>query len=449
MSKPADLASQAAARSGADICITTVEDTVRSDLRWANDQLHLNSQVTVRKLTVHSYLRCPGGYRLGMVTRPWTDRWAEAVAEADRLAPAGPLFDEEVSRRTPSSGDSDAQKPEAALGLVRSVFDALSPRGATSWTGYATSEHTVRGLASSLGWRHTADIRRSHCELQGRRHGASAWAAQTTDRVWGIDVAALRDEVERRLVWGRNRFAVPAARYDVVLEPSCVADLMLHLYWNLGAVDAAAGKTPFGDLHGGVRLGEPVADPAISLRSDPGDTRFPVPDVVATLESGSNRSVFDNGWPILPTDWISNGRLQNLPASRAEADRMGLAFAPLCDNLILDHNAGQGTSADLVTSLRDGLLITSLWYTRDVDPSRLEVTGLTRDGVYRIRDGEITGQVQNFRFNESSAGILQRVIGAGASEVCFGREGGTAGVATIMPALTIRGFRLTAETQAL
>ena len=68
---------------------------------------------------------------------------------------------------------------------------------------------------------------------------------------------------------------------------------------------------------------------------------------------------------------------------------------------------------DMVAATERGLLLTTLWYIREVDPTTLLLTGLTRDGVYLVEDGEVTGAVNNFRFNESPLDLLRRVRGRG------------------------------------
>ena len=83
-----------------------------------------------------------------------------------------------------------------------------------------------------------------------------------------------------------------------------------------------------------------------------------------------------------------------------------------------------GTTDDLVAGIDRGLLLTCLWYIREVDPQTLLLTGLTRDGVYLVEDGEVTGEVNNFRFNESPVDLLGRFTEASATVPGFSREWG-------------------------
>jgi predicted Zn-dependent protease len=109
---------------------------------------------------------------------------------------------------------------------------------------------------------------------------------------------------------------------------------------------------------------------------------------------------------------------------RAGAARSGARFAGLIDNLVLRVPGATATTDDLVSTTARGLLLTSLWYIREVDPSTLLLTGLTRDGVYLVEDGKIMGGVNNFRFNESPVDLLARTIEVGATVRTRGRESG-------------------------
>ena len=99
--------------------------------------------------------------------------------------------------------------------------------------------------------------------------------------------------------------------------------------------------------------------------------------------------------------------------------------------------------ADMVAGTERGLLLTTLWYIRVVDPTVLLLTGLTRDGVYLVEDGEVTAAVDhNFRFNESPLDLLRRATQVGASEVTLPREWGDWATRAAMPPLRIPDFHM-------
>ena len=120
--------------------------------------------------------------------------------------------------------------------------------------------------------------------------------------------------------------------------------------------------------------------------------------------------MFDNGLPLGPTDWISDGVLSALIQTRYSARLTGLPVTPAIDNLIFETSspgAAQPGRDDRQHRARP--LLTCLWYIREVDPQTLLLTGLTRDGVYLVENGEVAGAVNNFRFNESPVGMLGRL----------------------------------------
>jgi predicted Zn-dependent protease len=102
----------------------------------------------------------------------------------------------------------------------------------------------------------------------------------------------------------------------------------------------------------------------------------------------------------------------------------------------------------MVARTERGLLLTCLWYIREVDPATLLLTGLTRDGVYLVENGEVTGAVNNFRFNESPVDLLNRVTEAGRTERCLPREWSDWFTRAAMPPLRVSGFNMSSVSQA-
>ena len=128
----------------------------------------------------------------------------------------------------------------------------------------------------------------------------------------------------------------------------------------------------------------------------------------------------------------------------------GQPTTPAIDNLVLAVDGATGSVEDLVADLDDGLLLTCLWYIREVDPQTMLLTGLTRDGVYRVRGGEIVGAVNNFRFNESPLDLLRRFTAASATVPSFSREWGDDYFSrTATPALRVPDFNMSSVSQAL
>jgi len=147
------------------------------------------------------------------------------------------------------------------------------------------------------------------------------------------------------------------------------------------------------------------------------------------------------------TSWLSEGRLSELMRDRAWAARTGQSPAPPIDNLILD-GGGHASLAEMIANTERGLLLTCLWYIREVDPEQLLLTGLTRDGVYLVENGAVTGAVNNFRFNESPVDLLRRVTEVGRAEPTLPREWNDFFTRTVMPPVRVPDFHMSTVSQA-
>ena len=116
--------------------------------------------------------------------------------------------------------------------------------------------------------------------------------------------------------------------------------------------------------------------------------------------------------------------------------------------LIMTAPGASASLSDMIASTRRGLLLTCLWYIRQVDPQTLLLTGLTRDGVYLVESGEVVGAVNNFRFTESPVGMLGRVVEAGVTSRTLPREWGDYFNRAAMPPLRVDGFNMSSVSQA-
>ena len=108
---------------------------------------------------------------------------------------------------------------------------------------------------------------------------------------------------------------------------------------------------------------------------------------------------------------------------------------------------GTTSTPDMIKQVKRGLLITRFWYIREVDPQTVLLTGLTRDGVFLIEDGEIVKPVHNFRFNESPVAMLNKVVALGPAVRAYGEE--TIGIPTAVPTLLVDGFTLSSVSDAV
>ena len=119
------------------------------------------------------------------------------------------------------------------------------------------------------------------------------------------------------------------------------------------------------------------------------------------------------------------------------------------DNVLAGVEGRSGTLDELAARVGDGLLVTCLWYIREVDAQSLLLTGLTRDGVYVVRDGQVIGAAGNFRFNDSPLGMLDRIADAGSPVDCLPREWADWFTRTRVAPLAIEDFNLSTASEAV
>jgi predicted Zn-dependent protease len=276
----------------------------------------------------------------------------------------------------------------------------------------------------------------------------STWAGAGTSWFDDVEIEALHDRLVTRLGWAERRVDLAAGRYEAVLPPDATADLMVVLSHALSGRDAEDGRSAFSAPGGGTKLGQVLSSLPFHLRSDPEEPGLECAPFVVATASGTDVSVFDNGLPIGRTAWVDQGRLEALEYHRAAAARSGnVAVAP-GDNLVLELPGASGGLDEMISRTERGLLLTCLWYIREVDPVTLLVTGLTRDGVYLVEGGEVVGAVNNFRFNESPIDVLARTTEAGGTVRALSREWGDWQSRTAMPALRVADFNMSSVSPA-
>jgi predicted Zn-dependent protease len=333
--------------------------------------------------------------------------------------------------------------------------------------GFAEFGVSTLYLGSSTGVRLAHSQPTGAVNLVGRSvdGSRSAWTGAGSERLGDVSFAVMEEELWRRLEWARRPVSLEAGRYEVILPPSGVADLMGSLcFYGLGGQDAEDGRTVFsatggstGTGAGATRVGEQLSSVPFTLYSDPFEPGLECLPFVACGSSDADTSVFDNGLPMGRIDWIRDGRLAHLRHHRAGAARSGVEVAPYIDNLVLRDGTGAGDGAgagaavtvdDMVARTERGLLLTCLWYIREVDPATLLLTGLTRDGVYVVEDGAVVGAANNFRFNESPVDLLARATEVGTPVRSLGREFGEYLNRTIMPPLRIPDYNMSSVSQA-
>ena len=342
-------------------------------------------------------------------------------------APAAPLprvrgrFDEATAAASPQ------RRAEAAAALVGRLRAGQEAAGAVATTA---SEVAV---ATTAGARHHALTTRAAISTVVMGPGSSGHAEDAAIGLDGVDPAALGEEAASTCERSTDPGDVEPGVMEVVLGPSAVMTLMEWLALTTFSAKAQQeGRSAFAE-----RMGEAVASELVSIADDP------VADGVIGLPFD------DEGTPCATVELIRDGVATGVVHDRATAAAAGVAptgqglpapnpWGPLARHLVLEP--GGASTEDLVAGVDRGLYVTRFWYTRAVNPKQTRVTGMTRDGTFRIEDGRLGPPVRNLRFNESILDALASCDGVGSTlRTCSDELGDTR-----VPALRLRRFSFTA-----
>jgi predicted Zn-dependent protease len=454
-----EIVERALAASTADDQITFVVESSEANVRWASNSLTTNGTMRSRQVVVISFVDGGSGMAAGTVSRTGTPDIATLVAASERAArDAGPAEDAVplVSEKPPGCGDWDAEPAQTSIEVFTDFAPALGQafgeardRGELLF-GFAEHQMETTYLGSSTGLRLRYDQPTGRVELNGKSpdFSRSVWAGTGTRDFRDVCVPDLAADVARKMAWSQRRVELPAGRYETLLSPSAVSDLMIYLYWTMEARDADEGRNVFAKPGGGNRVGERLAELPLTLRSDPSAPGLEAAPFQVVGASSGTASVFDNGMATPAVEWISEGVLANLIRPRAWALKTTAPATAAVDNLILDDPTATASLEEMLAATDRGLLLTTLWYIREVDPQTLLLTGLTRDGVFLVENGEVTGAVNNFRFNESPVDLLGRAVQAGRTERTLPREWNDWFTRTAMPALRVPDFNMSSVSPA-
>jgi predicted Zn-dependent protease len=260
----------------------------------------------------------------------------------------------------------------------------------------------------------------------------SGWAGGEHNDWNQVDIAAISQRAIEKAKLSRNPVAIEPGRYTVILEPQAVGDLVQRFGAYVAARTADEGRSPFSKQGGGNKIGEKIVDERVTLMADPFDPR-----VLAQPFDGE-------GFPLGKQVFVENGVLKTLYYSRFWAQKQGKTPTGAPTSFIM--SGGDTTVEDMIRSTERGVLVTRLFYLREVDPRTILYTGLTRDGTFLVENGKISKAIKNFRFNESPLFMLNNLEALGRPI----RLGGTeAGGAVVVPAIKVRDFNFTSLSDAV
>lgn len=423
----------------ADGAELSLRESETLQLRSANNDITSNGAVERFQLGISVHY----GKRSASIEINQADEAAirDAVKKVQEMAKLAPEDPEHLPPVTPGdfltpvtySEATAAMSPEEALAALRPVIEQSRRAGIDS-AGYLERPVSSSVLANTNGLFLHEESTGVNFSLTARaaEGRGSGWAGTQVTDVSDLDLAPVGDRAIQKALDSRHAKARNAGRTTVVLEAPGVRDLLSILLWNLGRRSYDEGRSFLNGLVGeeGEPTGRQLFGETATLFSDP-------------LYAAAPCGVHSGGIPRERTVWIENGTLNQLTVPRYWAQRNGIDPVPGPGNLIL---AGEGKSTgELIAGVEDGVLITRLWYLRQVDPRTLLYTGLTRDGTFAIKDGKIDGPVNNFRFNESPVNVLRQIVASGKPESVPGSESNSP---AHIPALVVENFNLSSVSDA-
>jgi predicted Zn-dependent protease len=371
-----------------------------------------------------------------------TVRRAEAIAETapadpEYVAPLGPQPYPEIQAFYQESARArSAQLLPAVKTVIRSAMEKkVNSFGYYDVTTEAQAVATKQGL---FGYhRHTwADYSVTARTPDGTGSGWAQDAAPALSRIQPDRVGATAIE---KCLTSQNPQPLDPGRYTVILEPAALQEMLQFLAFSLGARAADEGRSFLSKAGGGNRKGEKVFGENVTLLSDPFHPRtpgFPWSGGGGFLFGGGGAA---GGWiPAEKTVWIEKGVVKNLFYDRYWAERTEQKPTPFPTSVIMEGSTA--TREELIRSTERGLLVTRFWYIRFLQPQTVQLTGLTRDGLFYIEKGKIKNPVMNFRWNESVVHLLNS-IEAMTPAVPVGND--------VLPTVKVREFNFSSLSDAV
>lgn len=315
--------------------------------------------------------------------------------------------------------------------------------------GIYSSSHVVEGIFNSRGLADWYEQTLAEASITILGDTSSGWQKVNSPNVAELDHAGAAWIAAEKALASQSPRELPPGKYTVILEPSAVLDAVGFMFWDFGGSALLEQRSFLND-----RIGTQLFGTNITVWDD----------VYHPLQCGVP---FDGeGMKRHRLKLIENGVVHAVTYSRSNAQRMrhsalggnvgpitatGHGFslpneigeAPL-NMVFVVPDAGQALTVEqMVSSTERGILVTRLWYIREVDPYEKILTGMTRDGTFLVEDGKIVGGIRNFRFNESLIHMLQNVEAMGKPVRASGEES----MDMVVPAMKVRDFNFTETTK--
>ena len=338
---------------------------------------------------------------------------------------------QKVSRFFSATAETSPQDRAKAVTRVCKMADKHKQTAA----GIFASGSASSVMANSKGLRARYENTHSEFSVTILEENSSGWAKSNSPDIRKLDTEELAERAAAAAAGSRAPREIPAGRYTTILSPSAVLDLVGFLFYDFAGTAVHDKRSC---LTG--RLGKKLFGDNITIWDD----------AYHPLQSGAPYD--GEGVPRQKVLLVERGVPKNLVYSRATAKKMktkptGHGFllpneygeAPM--NLVF--SGGDKSTDEMIRTTERGILVTRLWYIREVDPYEKILTGMTRDGTFQIENGRVTGGVRNFRFNQSVIEMLSKVEMLGPAVRAAGEES----FEMVVPPMKVRDFHFSEVTK--
>lgn len=427
------------ALSKADEIEVNLDGSDGGNIRYARNAVSTSGAVSQNSLVVQSSF----GKKMGTTTiNEFDDASLEKAVrrseELARLAPENPEFVKNLGPQTYLESKTFVPETAAITPKFRAnaVAESLKIAKDNNLTAAGFMENTAGFSAmmnsSGLFAYNTSTNVNFNVTLRTADSKGSGYVSKGYNDITKLKVGAATRIAAQKAAGSANAKAIEPGKYTVILEPSAAIDLLGNLFYSLDARSADEGRSFLSKPGGKTKQGEKLVDERVTIYSDPQNAELPT-----STWNGDGR-------PQEKITWIDKGVIKNLYYSRYWAQQKNVKAVPSPDAVIME--GGTASLEDLIKSTERGILVTRLWYIREVDPQTLLYTGLTRDGTFYIENGQIKFPVKNFRFNESPIIMLNNLETLGKPEVTVSGE---SGAHVLMPPMKIRDFTFTSLSDAV
>ena len=423
--------------AGAEDANVSVQSSVDSHARFADNRITTSGRAEDVVVTATVWVGRRRGAATGNDTSAATlKRLSEEAVQIARVSPVhreylptlGPLSYPEERGFAPATADIDLAARAAALQTILTACRAAKVTGA----GFHSANGSATAVATANGNRRYFRSTRAALSVTARSAdgtGSGYFAGDHFDLA-RLDVKHVVDQAVGKAVRSQGPKPIEPGVYPVVLEPQAVADLLGFLINSLDARTADEGRSAFSGKDARTRVGEKLFNERLNIYSDPSHAE--VPSAPSTAE----------GVPASRLSLIASGVLENLEYSRFWAQEKKREPSPGPVNYIVESSAPPVSVEDMIKGMDRGLVISRFWYVRQIDARTVMLTGLTRDGLWWVENGQIRYPVRNLRFNQSVLAMLApwNVLAIGAP---------VRKAPLMVPALKLAGFTFTSISDAI